>query len=383
MFGLLCYQNVTNMPRYKEPFTIFPRKLKSGKIVYYYRTYTPDGVRTVAHSTGKSNKTQARCYCAELLKQGLLYSGAGMSFKAYAFDFFSENGQWYQDKVQAGTGKEQPVAKNTLKAYIHNCNDIIVPYFSKKKICDIKPSHIRQFRSLLLEKSFSNSAINLACACLHIIISYALADKLISADPFESVGRMYINAKSRKSFTKEQLKEMFSRWKSSDDKRLFVLIAACTGLRISEICAIRAETVHEEYIDVKDQLLGRELCAVKDGEKRKVRICGFLREMLSEQIKKSTRFVFPLNQDAYRSVFYKELGIADAERKEKGLSFHSLRHFFNTYLAANNIAEIKIKATLGHSSGKGSMTERYTNFTPDDFSDIAELQTRLVSYFCR
>lgn len=371
------------MPRYREPFTIFPRKLKSGKTVYYYRTYSPNGERTVAHSTGKTNKTQARCYCAELLKQGLLYSGTGVAFEVYASDFFSEGGQWYQDKLQAGIGREQPVAKNTLKAYSHNCNDILVPYFARQKICDIKPSHIRQFRSFLLGRHFSNSAINLACTCLHIILSYALADKLITSDPFESVGQMYINAKSRKSFTREQLREIFRRWKSSDEKRLFVLVAACTGLRISEICAVRASTIHSNYIDVRDQLLGGELCAVKDGERRKVRICGFLRETLLSLAKKNRGIAFPFNQDTYRNAFYRELGISDSERRGKGLSFHSLRHFFNTYLVANNVAEIKIKAMLGHSSGKGSMTERYTNFAPDDFDDIAELQAGLVSYFCQ
>jgi hypothetical protein len=94
------------MPRYREPFTIFPRKLPSGKTVYYFRTYTPGGERTTAHSTGKTNKTQARNYCADLLAQGLLYSNTGMTFGIYADGFFDEDSQWYADKIQTGKGKE-------------------------------------------------------------------------------------------------------------------------------------------------------------------------------------------------------------------------------------------------------------------------------------
>lgn len=173
----MCDQNVTSMPRYKEPYTIFPRKLSSGKIIYYYRTYSPDGERTVAHSTGKPNKTLARAYCAELLASGMLYSGTGMTFGAYAKDFFGDKSQWMSDKIQSSNGKEQPIAANTLKAYRH-CNDaFLIPFFSKIKFCDIKPSHIKKFRADMIEKELSNSVINLSCVCLKIIFSYARADK--------------------------------------------------------------------------------------------------------------------------------------------------------------------------------------------------------------
>ena len=42
--------------RYKEPFTLFIRTLKSGLRVYYYRYYTLDGQRTGDGALGKSTK---------------------------------------------------------------------------------------------------------------------------------------------------------------------------------------------------------------------------------------------------------------------------------------------------------------------------------------
>lgn len=368
------------MPRYKEPFTIFPRKLKSGKTIYYYRTYTPDGARTVAHSTGKTNKTQARCYCSELLKDGLLYLGGGVSFRLYAKGFFSDSGQWYADKLQAGKGKEQPVARNTLSAYRHNCDDILVPYFGKYKVCDIKPSTIKQFRTTLIQRGLSNSAINQACTCLHIIFTYALADKIIVSDPFVSVGQMYIDARARQTFSREELRKVFCSWNDNSGKKDFSIIAAITGMRISEICAIRKETLFPEYIDIKDQLCKGVLMPVKDGERRKLRICGDIYKILKSRVSESQRFAFPLNQDAYRSAFYAHLDMSAKDRVKEGITFHSLRHFCNTYLLSENIPELKVKSAMGHSSGKGSMTERYANFSIDDFNDLAVAQSKIFRY---
>ena len=369
--------------KYREPFTIFPRKLPSGKTVYYYRTYSPDGERTTAHSTGKTNKTQARNYCAELLSKGLLYSGTGMTFKVYAEGFFDDNSQWMCDKIQAGQGKSQPIAENTLKAYRHKLNAYLIPFFKNIKLIDLKPYHIKKFRMKLINEGLSNSVINLSCTCLKIILSYAAADRLITVDPFVSVPTMYVNAKVKEAFTLEQLKRAFNQKWNFTERKIFALVGAVTGMRISEISAIREETLFENYIDIKDQMLDNKLQPVKDGEKRKVRICKELYKMLSDCIRRNNGFAFTEAQDTYRRDFYNYCGILDKDRNKIGLTFHSLRHFVNTYLITNGISEIKVKSVLGHSSGKGSMTERYANFLPEHFDDVAELQSKLINEFCR
>ena len=368
--------------RYREPFTIFPRKLSSGKTVYYYRTYTPDGERTVAHSTGKTNKTQARCYCSDLLAKGLLYSNSGVNFGIYAKDFFDDNSQWMCDKIQSGQGKAQPVAKGTLVIYRHCLKDYIIPFFKNIKLADIKPSHIKKFRDSFIKKGLSNSIINLNCTILKIIISYARADGLITTDPFVSIPMMYVNARAKGAFTKEQLIKTFHKEWEVQDRKTFSLIAAVTGMRISEILAIRKETLFENYIDIKDQFLSHNLQPVKDGEKRKLRICSEIYEILADCIKRNGNFAFTETQNTYRQIFYNYAEIPTAQiRKETKLSFHSLRHFVNTILITSGVPEIKVKTVLGHSSGKGSMSERYANFRPEDFDDVAEIQKKLLTDF--
>ncbi|OQY31022.1 MAG: hypothetical protein B6241_14955 [Spirochaetaceae bacterium 4572_59] len=56
--------------KYREPFTVFSRKLKSAKRVWYYQTYDQKGHRTSALSTGQLTKSAARAICRTLEKEG-------------------------------------------------------------------------------------------------------------------------------------------------------------------------------------------------------------------------------------------------------------------------------------------------------------------------
>jgi hypothetical protein len=58
--------------RLKEAFSLYKRKLVSGKVVFYYQAYDGQGRRVCGQSTGKTNKTAAREYCNELLRLGKL-----------------------------------------------------------------------------------------------------------------------------------------------------------------------------------------------------------------------------------------------------------------------------------------------------------------------
>ncbi|MDR2510356.1 MAG: integrase, partial [Spirochaetaceae bacterium] len=62
--------------RAKQAFSLYCRKLSSGKTVWYYQTYDEDGLRTAGKSTGKSTKTAAREYCNALMRAGKLLPSA-------------------------------------------------------------------------------------------------------------------------------------------------------------------------------------------------------------------------------------------------------------------------------------------------------------------
>ena len=56
--------------RVTEPYTLFPRKLPSGKTVIYYQYRRSDGTRSAPKSTGCTTMTAAKRFCNKLYNSG-------------------------------------------------------------------------------------------------------------------------------------------------------------------------------------------------------------------------------------------------------------------------------------------------------------------------
>ncbi|GHV89489.1 hypothetical protein AGMMS50267_18490 [Spirochaetia bacterium] len=73
--------------RYKAPFTLFKRKLGSGKAVWYYQVYDENGRRR-QYSTGTDTKTAARIVCFDLYRKNNLIQKPVQTFANYTADWF-------------------------------------------------------------------------------------------------------------------------------------------------------------------------------------------------------------------------------------------------------------------------------------------------------
>jgi integrase len=73
---------------------------------------------------------------------------------------------------------------------------------------------------------------------------------------------------------------------------------------------------------------------------------------------------------------FKAVGIDDAERKRRGLTMHSWRHFFNTALVMANVGGAKIREVTGHYGEE--MTEHYTHLDPKQFTEVMSVQNVLI-----
>jgi hypothetical protein len=71
-------------------FTLFTRKVPSGKMVVYYYAYDDEGRRLGPWTTGEANKTAARNYCNRLNRLGWLLPGPKdiPTFAEYAQGFW-------------------------------------------------------------------------------------------------------------------------------------------------------------------------------------------------------------------------------------------------------------------------------------------------------
>jgi integrase len=87
----------------------------------------------------------------------------------------------------------------------------------------------------------------------------------------------------------------------------------------------------------------------------------------------------PIGRDAVIKSFFKALetiGIDGEERKRRNLTFHSWRHFFNTYLLTANVTDAKVMAITGHVTEK--MKKHYTHFDTTKFTEVTEAQKKLL-----
>ncbi len=70
------------------------------------------------------------------------------------------------------------------------------------------------------------------------------------------------------------------------------------------------------------------------------------------------------------------IGISEDERKGRNITFHSFRHFFNTYCRANNVTDDKVRAVTGHKTQ--AMVDNYTHFRVEDFREILDVQGTII-----
>lgn len=342
------------MSRYKQPFTLYKR----GKY-WYYRTYTPDGLRTSGKTTGQTSKNMAKEYCNNLYLSGNLFKSE-ILFADYAGRFFDDDSTYVKDRIN-------PLAENTLRGYRTRMKINIMPYFQKMKIGDITYSTLKNFRSALIEEDYSPSVVVSTMNTLKHIIDAAFRDRLIPVNPFTYLEPMEAKKKPRDAFRLEEIRILYSSLKEFQKT---ILLMALTGTRISEAVGLRYSDVKTtkngvEWIDLKEQYNLKKYKKLKTQDARPIPIIPEIKELFGFD---HTRL----------SAFYKDFQPVKAgfERaEERNLSFHSLRHFFISNSKAEGVNPVKVEFMAGHKLKKNSNEEAtYTHFTADDMTEILEWQ---------
>lgn len=264
-------------------------------------------------------------------------------------------------------------------------------YFgSDLKIGEVTPKHLRDFSLWLAERQVSgahnekqkatfkkrqispgtiNGIMNAGCLPLR----WAYLHDEIPIDPAKGLMRFSGEAKKRGILTESEVKKLFSvEWKG-ERERIASALAMVSGLRSGEVLALRREDIGE------DRILVRHSWSVQDGLKctktSKERIAPLLPAIRKELIRlvdsnphDSNGFIFygllpdkPMVGNVLLEGLYdamEKVGIKEKERKERGLCFHSWRHYFTAQLAAKLDARIVQHAT-GHATTE--MLEHYAN----------------------
>jgi integrase len=377
--------------RAKAIFSVFGRKLPSGKRVYYYHCYDEKGKRQWAKSTGLTKKTEATAYVTKLYRDGLLIPEAKAPVCA-EFSF----GWWNIETCRYLKWRQlhDPLAKRTI--YIHKCNftNHIKDYYAKYNLDEITPNVVEGWLLSLSEKGLKPKTINLVYITFKTMMKEALKTKLIKTNPCSEVKKLKSEEIVRDILSVEETHRLFpADWSSIWDSKLVYRahwLASCTGLRIGELMGLRGEYVFDDYLFITGQYNYFGYSAqTKTKHNRDIPITSLIRQELEELLQANgDGFVFSengggtpvamqyINRGFYRAL--ERIGIDHDERIKRKLSFHTWRHFFNTLLRMSNVPDSKVQKVTGHLTK--AMTERYTHFDTRQFTEIRDVQAELLAY---
>jgi len=387
-------------------FTLFSRKVPSGKTVVYYYAYNDGGERVGPWTTGESNKTAARNYCNGLIKKGILVPGIK------GFSTFAEFADGFWDWDKSEYLKDMRKRKELTQGYADKNKKMVeftfLPYFGKMKLERITGEVIDKWLDYMIgqkvektnkntnEKTtirkYENSTINKYFDTLHTMMLWAARKKYIMRDPFLDVKGLIENKKDKKIATQDEFDALFNEdWKTVWNNDFLVCtankLAALTGMRCCEVVGLRGELVFDDHLFKSGQFDKYGYRKTKTKIKHHVPLAAEIVEDL-QKLKKvnGDGFLFsmdggvkPIHAKTVYNGFLKALkniGITEEERVERGLTIHAWRHFSNTEYLKGGLTIKQVQAITGHKT-EGS-TDHYTHFDPLEFGEAFKVQAALL-----
>ncbi len=378
--------------RYREPFCVYPRKLKTGRVVYYYQTYDAEGRRTNPRSTGSLNGRGARAYCMKLYKAGTL----GVPEKDVPTMAEFSVGWW--DKETCEYLKSRMARRKISTSYAREGKRIleqdILPTFGRKRLDAITSHDVDMWMVSYVGRGRAGESVNKMFAILKIMLDQAVRKGLVRKNPCNSIQRVAVAKRKVELFTPDEVRRLFSpndvplMW---EDHLHYTanMLSATTGLRLGEVLGLKGQYVFGDYVEVCAQYTSyHEYTETKTHDVRIVTIPSVVSVWLS-RLKEinGDGFLFATDggiKPVSRSAIYKHfqhalarIGVDREAQVRRNLTFHKWRHFFNTTLRMGDVADSKVRKLTGHRSE--AMTELYTHFDSRSFTDVRRIQEGIIS----
>ncbi len=273
-----------------------------------------------------------------------------------------------------------------MRAYVRNYWE---PYFGDE-VCieDLTLEELDDFFFFLHdEKELANETvnknINMANKCFKTLLSL----RKIKSNPLEGIERFKTDNEKRDIPTEQEVRDLLNHTWDNDSAKLAFKVAAFYGLRAGEISGLRVCDID----DVANMLYVRHSYSEVDGLKttknkecRELPLEHSLALQLLSHAKENPGFndlsyVFwsvkdyskPITPGYYGDCFYKaleQIGVSEAERKDRNIVFHSLRHFCATILKQRADKET-VMAIMGHKTP--DMTDHYADHkTQEKFENM-------------
>ena len=322
-------------------------------------------------------------------------------FNQWVRDFWTyEKSTYVKRKTIEGKPPTRSHCSNQLRTFNSHCaplidDSLILESFTVGKMEEIKVE--------MFDSGLSNATINKAINCIRKPLSEAyrmgylkenIANRLENVkEDNQEKGILFQEEENAllKHLKDTTTPDTYDRW-----KYLFVALSHYTGMRLGEIQALTPsmfEIVDEDTTIITVSRAWSDEDKIKGTKNGKARFTTAPTPLCKEILEYSNwnpeGLIFaslvkpsvPINKTTVGEVFREALhaiGIDEEERKNRNITFHSIRHYFNTYLVNSGLDREEVRRVTGHSSD--SMTERYLHETREHLLKQSKARSEAIPY---
>lgn len=200
----------------------------------------------------------------------------------------------------------------------------------------------------------------------------------VKINPTHTIRIQYPRDESpRTALTQEEIKELYSRCKTYQEKAILALAYGC-GLRVSELvqCNIEDIKAREGFIVVpkgkgnKGRIVPMSKTVMKDISDY------FYKERLQQESKDPKAFIIHsklkrMQKGTYNEILQKLIDrTGNKNIKKKQISIHNLRHSIATHLIEQGVPLERVREFLGHSQLES--TEVYTHISQQQLQNLVK-----------
>ena len=405
------------MPTYKPSnWTLTRRKTKTGWSIYYY-WYDDEGARHGPKATGvgyekpsqrKAAEREADRYCEELFdRESLGDQSAKPTLSEWAGEMFFWD--WSLSKYVESILYRSPEDKPGItEGHVLRGKRVwevrIEPVHGNKQIHRITPGDCEDLLRAWKRENVTHKTINNWRSCYSVMLAEAARRGAIDSNPWDRVPQLKVKKNPRGGITMAEGRRILDPstvdlTNRADCNYYYAMkLAMLTGLRVAEVCGLltdrvitkkieRDDTVVEfHYLDVVQQWHHQlhKLTPVKDKDARAVPLHPSLYEEIRQFITGPGRFVLSFHREQATPISINRTeewfnrrcaAIGMSDRRDRNVTFHSSRRFFDTRLRGYVPTHV-IERLTGWNDEE--MVEHYTDYLPEDLQGIEAAQTAVL-----
>jgi integrase len=250
---------------------------------------------------------------------------------------------------------------------------------------DITAGIIHDWMLWEAERGVSGMRINKSLQTMRVATHYAISRDELKHDPFTNIKDAAVEVHEKGILTKKEVLSIL-RNHSDDKEHLAILLGVLCGMRIGEVRGLHWDDIEGDMITIQHNWQDDEgIKGPKCGSKRSVLLPYVIKRIL-KTMRRERDLIYgrpdgkAMCNGFFRNCFIRELeavGITEDDRKDRNLSFHSLRHTYITLSQAAGILDIFVQAFAGHKRLK--TTRDYTH--PGQIIDYGEAREKLNTFF--